>query len=115
MRQELQFVLRFARELPPEELPCLLGELEQVRCTVLARLTAPAQYQSAEPDQLLTISEAAGRLNVSDDYLYRHAKELPFTRRMGRKLLFSNLGIDNYIRQQDCLTAKRRRLTLGSL
>lgn len=115
LRDELQFVLRFAQELPTEELPCLLGELEQVRCTALARLTAPAQFQPAEPDQLLSIADAARRLNVSEDYLYRHGKELPFTRRMGRKLLFSSSGIDKHIRQQDGLTARRHRRTLGSL
>lgn len=112
MRQEIQFVLRLAQELPSEELPCLLGDLEQVRCTALARLTVPAQYQPVEPDQLLTISETARRLNVSEDYLYRHGKELPFTRRMGRKLLFSSSGIDKHIRQQDGLTARQHRLSL---
>jgi excisionase family DNA binding protein len=115
LRQELQFVLRVALELPTEELPSLLGEIEQVRYTALARLTAPINSRSAEPDQLLSIGEAASRLNVSQDYLYRHGKKLPFTRRMGRRLLFSSSGIDKHIRQQDGLTARRQRLTLGSL
>lgn len=115
MRQELQFLLRAAREVPAHELPGLLGEIEEIRYTALARLNAPAQALSAEPDQLLTISEAASRLNVSRDYLYRHGKELAFTRRMGRKLLFSNSGIEKYIRQHDGLTARRHGLTLGSL
>jgi excisionase family DNA binding protein len=108
MRDELQFVLRLAQELPPEELPCLLGQIEQVRCSALARLTAPAQAQHSEPDQLLSIGEASSRLNVSQDYLYRHSKEFPFTRRIGRKLLFSSLGIEKYIKQQGSLTARRQ-------
>lgn len=115
MRQEFQFLLRAAREIPAHELPGLLGEIEEIRYTALARLNAPAQALSVEPDQLLTISEAASRLNVSRDYLYRHGKELAFTRRMGRKLLFSSSGIEKHIRQQDGLTARRHRLTLGSL
>ena len=108
-------MLRVARELPPDELPRLLGEIEEIRCTALARLSTPAFSPSSEPDQLLSIGEAARRLNVSQDYLYRHGKELPFTRRMGRRVLFSSSGIDQHIRQQDGLTARRHRLTLGTL
>lgn len=115
MRQEFQFLLRVAREVPADDLPSLLGEIEEIRYTALARLTAPAQAASAESDQLLSIGEATRRLNVSQDYLYRHSKELPFTRRMGRKLLFSSSGIERYIRQQDGLTARRHRRTLEPL
>jgi excisionase family DNA binding protein len=114
LRQEFQFVLRVAREIPTDELPSFLGEIEEIRCTALARLTAPAHSPCSEPDQLLSIADAALRLNVSRDYLYRH-KELPFTCHMGRKVLFSSSGIDKHIRQQEGLTARRQRLTLGSL
>jgi excisionase family DNA binding protein len=107
MRDELQCVLMAALELPPKALPRLLGEIEEVRCTAMARLTAPALVQSSGSDELLAIEEAAHRLGLSKDYLYRHGKELPFTRRIGRKLLFSALGIERYIKQQDSLTAKR--------
>jgi hypothetical protein len=105
MRDELQFVLRYARELPPEELPKLLGEIEEVRCTAMARLTAPVQPSGA--DELLSVTEASRRLGVSKDYLYRHGSDFPFTRRIGRKLLFSSIGIDRQIKQQSSLTARR--------
>jgi hypothetical protein len=39
MRQELQVVLRAVREVATEDLPALLGELEQVRYTAIARLS----------------------------------------------------------------------------
>ena len=107
MRDGLQFVLRYARELPAEELPKLLGEIEEVRCTAMARLTAPVQPSGA--DELLSVAEAGRRLGVSKDYLYRHGSDFPFTRRIGRKLLFSSLGIDRHIKQQSSLTAKRHR------
>ncbi len=95
MRNELQTVLMVARELPTGELPRLLGELEEIRCTAMARLTAPA---SAQPeDQLLDVEAAAQRLGVSKDYLYRHHAELPFTRRMGKALRFSSAGIQGYL------------------
>lgn len=97
MRDELQFVLRAARELPVEQLPRLLGELEECRCTAMARLAVPAPFQ-AQPDELLDVEEATRRLGLSKDYLYRHHSDFPFTRRVGRKLLFSGLGIERYIK-----------------
>ena len=77
----------------------------------MARLMAPAAERACA-DELLPIEEAARRLAVSEDYLYRHKDELSFTRRMGRKVLFSSIGIERYI-QKDGLTAKRRGVTLA--
>ena len=115
MRQELQLILKVARELPPDDLPHFLAEVEEIRYTALFRLSAPSHTPSAEPDQLLTVEEASHRLGMSQDYVYRHSKEFPFTRRIGRKLLFSSSGIDRYIKQQGSLTAKPHRATLRSL
>ena len=100
-------MLRFAQELPGNELPRLLGELEEIRCTAMARLSAPAISQNLTTDVLLSIEEASRRLGVSKDYLYRNGADFSFTRRMGRKLLFSSLGIEKHIAQQDGLTAKQ--------
>jgi excisionase family DNA binding protein len=45
-------------------------------------------------ERLLTAEEAARVLSVSPDWLYRHAKKLPFTRKLGPKMLrFSYQGI----------------------
>src|SRR5207245_10893080 len=71
MRPELESALTAARTLMPEELPRLLGDLEEVRATALARLSAPAPAQM-KPDELLDVEEASHRLGVSTDYLYRH-------------------------------------------
>ena len=106
MRNELQTILAAAMELPAGELPRLLGELEEVRCTAMARLTAPSQPSGA--DELLSVEEASRRLGVSKDFLYRHGNDFPFVRRMGRKLLFSSLGIEKHIKQQYSLTARRQ-------
>lgn len=95
MRDTLQSVLTEARELPAPELPRLLGELEEIRATALARLTAPATV--SRPDELLTIEQASERLGMSENYIYRHSETLPFVRRMGRSLRFSSSGIDDYI------------------
>jgi excisionase family DNA binding protein len=91
-------ILRAARELPPEDLPDLIGRLEEAKATAWARLTAPVAAP-AEHDELLSVTEAARRLGISEDYLYRHYREYAFARRQGRKVLFSALGIDKHIRQ----------------
>ncbi|MGH7770943.1 MAG: helix-turn-helix transcriptional regulator [Candidatus Binatia bacterium] len=45
-------------------------------------------------ERLLTAEEAAQLLSVSPDWLYRHAKRLPFSRKLGPKMLrFSYQGI----------------------
>jgi excisionase family DNA binding protein len=106
MRTELEIVLLAAQEMPKDQLPLLLGEIEQVRCTALARLTS-APVAPQELDELLDVAEAARRLGVSKDYLYRHHRDFAFARRLGRKLLFSAAGIEKHIRQQSILTARR--------
>jgi predicted DNA-binding transcriptional regulator AlpA len=51
-----------------------------------------------ERDRLLDAPEAAKLLTVSEDWLYRHAKKLPFARKLGPKMLrFSHQGILKYL------------------
>jgi excisionase family DNA binding protein len=95
---ELETALIAARTLPAEELPKLLGALEEVRCTALARLSAPTQRRN--PDELIDVEQAAERLCMSRDYIYRHHNRFPFTRRIGRKLLFSSIGLDEYLHRR---------------
>jgi excisionase family DNA binding protein len=106
MRADLEVALLAATTLPPGELPRFLGELEEIRCTALSRLAVPAAIE--RPDELLTVKQAAKRLELSEGFLYRNHARLPFTRRMGRSLRFSSLGIDEYIRRTGALTPKRR-------
>lgn len=98
MRKELESAYLLARNLPAADLPEFLGQLEAIRMTAFARLAIGASAPPA-PDTLLNVSEAAKRLHCSPDYLYRHSGKLPFTRRMGSKLLFSSVGIDAYLRK----------------
>src|SRR5271157_5373728 len=98
MRSEREIVLMAAQAMRKDELPLLLGELEQVRCVALARLTsAPAVPQDS--DELLDVAEAARRLGASKDYLYRHHRDFAFAMRLGRQLLFSASGIERHIKQ----------------
>jgi hypothetical protein len=104
MRDDAQSLLAAAKEMPSELLPMLLGEIEVVRCTAMARLTTPAQVSG--PDELLEVEEAARRLTVTVDHLYRHSDDYAFTRRIANKVRFSALGIDEWIRGQGGLTAR---------
>jgi predicted DNA-binding transcriptional regulator AlpA len=53
-----------------------------------------ARTTQQEVDRLLDAAEAAKMLSVSEDWIYRHAKKLPFTRKVGHKMLrFSYQGI----------------------
>jgi len=111
MTPELQAVLEVARSLAPEELPRLLGELETVRAVAWSRLTAPAVAPKGA-DELLDIDAAATSLGISRSYLYRHHSQFPFSRRVGRSLRFSALGIQSYIEGAGVLTLRRRLATL---
>src|SRR5215469_7693642 len=77
--------------LSREEIAHIRGELARLDTLLLCRaVDSKGQADDAVPgDQLLNIAEASHRLGVSPDYLYRHHKSLPFTRHIGRKLLFS--------------------------
>ena len=91
-------------ETPAPELPQLIGELEAARAVAWARLTAPAVDKqsdaSAEEARNLDIIEAATRLGISKDWLYRHASELPFALRIGRRLVFDSVALERWNRRR---------------
>jgi hypothetical protein len=95
----LETVLQQAQTVPVETIPAFIGKLEFIKITALARLHAPAQSVRPE-DQLIDVEAAAARLSVSPGYLYRHHEKFQFTRRIGKRLLFSSSGIENYINQK---------------
>ena len=51
-------------------------------------------------DLAVTVDQAAERLGVSTDWLFRRSRTLPFVVRLGRHLRFSNRGIDRYLRNR---------------
>ena len=87
--------------LPREIIPQLRGELAQLDSRLLCRLLDRDQHDGhAENDQLLGVAEAAARLGITPDYLYHHNKTFPFTRHIGRRLLFSARGIARFIAER---------------
>ncbi len=84
------------------EVPALLAEIEALRARLWGRLVAAngAGQHPGQADRRLNVEEAASKLGTSRDWLYRHARSLPFTVRIGRTLGFSELGIERYLRHR---------------
>jgi predicted DNA-binding transcriptional regulator AlpA len=59
------------------------GELRELIRDEIKAARAPEQ----DADRLLSAEEAAEMLSMSTDWLYRNARKLPFTRKVGPKML----------------------------
>lgn len=97
-----------AAALPADAAERLLTQAHVVEGALLGRLLAarangPAggngQAESSR-DRLLSVKEVAQKLGLSEDHLYRHRDEYPFTVREGRRILFSERGIEDWIRRR---------------
>lgn len=88
--------------LPPAEARALLLQLAPLQEALrLQALNLPTgengRPEAPGEDRLLTPEETAERLGVTPRWLYRHARQLPFTRRLSRKALrFSEAGLRRY-------------------
>ena len=74
-----------------------LGAAERLKARLWARLYAEGMPRHEEEDRLLEVEEAAKRLAVSTDTLYRRARSLPFTVRVGNSVRFSLRGLSRFI------------------
>lgn len=82
-------------------IPKLRAELARLDSMLLMRLFGNNRNGTSErAERLLSVEQAASKLSTSRDWLYRHAEKLPFTVRLGKRLLFSEQGIDGYIRRR---------------
>jgi excisionase family DNA binding protein len=91
--------------IPADALPAFVLALAVLQARAAVRLTAepPAALALVEPAReiLIDADEAATRLGMSKDWLYRHARRLPFTRRMGsRSVRFSETGLERWLAHQ---------------
>jgi predicted DNA-binding transcriptional regulator AlpA len=95
-----------AANLTGPAVAALLARVAAVCGTLAARavtLTHQTEASSGpdEEDRLLTVEQAAERLAVSRDWIYRRASTLPFAVRLdGSALRFSAQGIARHIRQR---------------
>ncbi len=75
--------------------------LEQIRQIVREEITAALQHGNENPsgkDTLLTPEQAAQLMGVTSRWLYRHAKQLPFCRKLSPKMLrFSEPGLRRWV------------------
>jgi len=88
--------------VPTERIPALLSQLSALQSVMAARLVSATDLDESvtTQDTLLTVAQAAERLGVSKDWLFRRSRTLPFVVRLGRHLRFSNRGIDRYLRNR---------------
>ena len=68
-----------------------------LRRIIREELEAVINQVNGRRDRLLDAKQATELMCCSEDYLYRRAKSLPFTRRVGRMLRFSERGILAYL------------------
>lgn len=88
--------------LPPAVLVDIVARAGAVVAAAQSAMVAkamPSQQREAAHDNLLNVKQAAARLSVTEDWLYRHAQRLPFTVRLGPgQVRFSAAGIERFIR-----------------
>jgi predicted DNA-binding transcriptional regulator AlpA len=86
--------------------PSILGEVwyGAIQQAVTDALRSAGTKPKSNRDRLLTADEAAQMLSVSPDWLYRNAKKLPFTRKLGPKMLrFDYRGMVKWIETRKLL------------
>ena len=104
-RDDLLAAIRDAR---PESLPTWVGACAEAQAFALARLVQKqAGIDAGTPvtpgaNGNLSASEAAKRLGVSRDFLYKGARagRLPFAKRIGSRILFDPAGLERWDRQR---------------
>jgi predicted DNA-binding transcriptional regulator AlpA len=83
--------------LPADRLPAFVLQLAALQGAVAARLAGELRQDDGQ-DRLLTVKQTARILGMSEDWLYRNADRLPFTRRTGRRTIrFSEQGLKRHL------------------
>jgi hypothetical protein len=90
--------------VPADRVPETLAHLAALQLRLVARLAGTPPVPVAVNgqngyggDHLLTAAEVHTRTTLSVDWLYRHGDALPFTHRIGRKVLFSARGLEKWL------------------
>ncbi len=78
------------------ETPALLGEIEELRATLLQRMLTPVR----EPDVLLTAEDVARRLACSQPFVYAHAEELGGVKLGDRAVRFKSSTVERFVKER---------------
>jgi len=102
---DLEALDRAIADMPAAKLPALVAALSARVAAATSRLLEALPLSESTGlakafEENLPVEEAARRLGMSKDWLYRHAEELPFANRIGRRLLFSARGLERWLRQR---------------
>ena len=84
-------------QAPPEDRPGLIVALAARLAQLGAGLVKLAPT-SEDANTNLSAVEAARRLGLSKDWLYRNAATLPFALRIGRRVVFNAVGLEKWTR-----------------
>jgi len=98
--------------LSPDTIATLLAQCGAAQGALLAALVSSGQSAETQiqENRLLTIGEAAAKLAVKPEWLYRRGKRLGLAVKLGDGTLrFSNTALDWYIRENTAGVATRRR------
>ena len=78
----------------------LVARLGGLQAALAARSLAQVARNGDDGDRLLSVVEAAARLNVSESWLQHRSRKLPFVVRTEGRVSYSSRGIDRYIAQR---------------
>lgn len=104
MLDDITDLTRRVREIPRDQLPSIVGALAGLLAEAQLRLfTVGPQHDLGgttrpDPDVNISAKEAARRLGVSKAFLYKNAARLPFTVRIGRRVVFASAGLERWRR-----------------
>jgi len=103
LQPHLDAIDRSISEAAPGQVPAIIATLSAKIGAAAARMmqvTAESKDMCVGADENLSTTEAARRLGVSPAFLYKNASRLPFTVRIGRRVLFSSSGLERWNRQR---------------
>jgi len=101
-----------ARRLSPDTIATLLAQCGAAQGALLAALVSSNRSPETQSQEtkLLTINEAAAKLAVQPEWLYRRGKRLGLAVKLGDGTLrFSNTALERYIHENTAGIAIRRR------
>jgi len=85
----------------PNPFDLLLDQIRQVVAEEVAKAV-----KGSKDDRLLTVEDCCKVLNCDPMWLYHNAKKLPFTRKVGGLLRFSNNDLQRWIAAQRLKASK---------